>query len=258
MKVIGIDPAPAKNSMVFDGKNFYSFNPIEIKDYLSNLYLENQEILVCWDAPLSAAIDANNFSLTIRQIERFFNRNGRHAKVLAIPEGISTLGYSGCPHWTISQYLFGYPILNPSLQSSASYELLMSNDIAHIHKQHIITEIHPALSMWILLKDTFLENKLFASSWKYKGDNKKETIQRRAVLIKTLLALDSVKEEVKFKIEIKSDDELDAFVCWFIGVQFLKRDSSAMIYGDKLNGSFLLPYDKAILKQLNKYLYKDE
>lgn len=108
MKVLGIDPAPSKNSIVFDGDIFREFTPRELKGYIEDLTKKDNFIFISWDAPLSAAIDRDNFSLTIRKIERFFNRLGRHAKELGIPEGISTLGYSGCPHWSISQLYLDY------------------------------------------------------------------------------------------------------------------------------------------------------
>ena len=188
MKVIGIDPAPSKKSIVFDGDDFRELTPLELKEYIDKVAKEHNSLFVSWDAPLSAAIDKDNFSLTIRKIERYFNRLGRYAKELGIPEGISTLGYSGCPHWTMSQYIFGLPILNSSLQSSSKFKLVMNE--AEIKTNGLyITEIHPALSMWILLKDKLNDNPLFKNSWKYKGDTKPDTIQRRTTLIEAILNL---------------------------------------------------------------------
>jgi len=34
----------------------------------------------------------------------------------------------------------------------------------------------------------------------------------------------------------------------------IKKDKSVKIYGDSLNGSFLLPYDEEIYKRLGSYL----
>lgn len=83
--------------------------------------------------------------------------------------------------------------------------------------QFYITEIHPALSIWILLKDRLKSNELFQTSWKYKGDVKPITLLRRTHLIAELLKLDIVKNEIDIdKVVIKSDDELDAFVCWLM------------------------------------------
>ncbi len=254
MKVLGIDPAPSKNSVVFDGDTFKEFSPRELKDYIEDITKSNSSLFISWDAPLSAAIDEENFSLTIRKIERFFNRLGRYAKGLEIPEGISTLGYASCPHWSISQYIFGLPIISPSFQHSSRFKLIMNEDDIESRGLYI-TEIHPALSMWILLKDRFKKNKHFENSWKYKGDNKEETIKKRTYLIAELLKLDIVKKELpKNRLIIDSDDKLDAFVCWLMATLLVKKDKSAKIYGNNLDGSFLLPYDEEIHDKLNVYL----
>ena len=252
MKVLGIDPAPAKKSLVFDGREFYSFDVTTLINYLES-EKERDSLFISWDAPLSAAIDKKNFSLTIRKIERFFNRSGRYAKRLEIPEGISTLGYSGCPHWTISQYIFGLPILNPSLQISPDYKLLMSNDRLDFSISYI-TEIHPALSMWILLKEKLADNPLFKNSWKYKGDSSSDTKRRRAILIESILSLELTQEYLLKKISIESDDALDSFVCWLLGTAFVAKDKRVKVYGDDKNGSFLLPLDKEIEGSLENYL----
>ena len=254
MKVIGIDPAPAKNSLVFDGERFLEFTPFELKEYINNLTLDYESVFISWDAPLSAAIDESNFSLTIRKIERFFNRLGRYAKELNIPEGISTLGYATCPHWTLSQYIFALPILNPSLQQPSEFTLVMSEDDIKTQGFYI-TEIHPALSMWILLKDTLKNNPIFKESWRYKGDKKPQTLEKRTHLIQELLKLPLVKNEVDVKrVVINTDDELDAFICWLMATLLVKQDKSVRIYGDSLYGSFLLPYDEEIYNNLDSYL----
>lgn len=254
IKVLGIDPAPSKESVIFDGEKFLHFDVRELKEYIESESKREDSLFISWDAPLSAALDDNNFSLSIRKIERFFNLNGRYAKSLGIPRGISTLGFSGCPHWSISQYIFSYPILNSETQLPSKFKLLMDeNELTK--SGHYITEIHPALSMWILLKDVVKEE-LFIDSWKYKGDSSQETKLRKAVLIENILALEIVKKVLKVEVEIKSDDELDAFVCWLMGTLLVHGDSSAKIYGDNLNGSFLLPYNKLIHEKLDEYLYK--
>jgi len=255
MKVLGIDPAPAKDSVVFDGRDFKTFDPRELKEYIDTLSKEEEFLFIAWDVPLSAALDDNNFSLTIRKIERFFNRNGRHAKELHIPEGISTLGFSSCPHWTVSQYIFGYPVINPHFQNNIDFELVMDNEtLIKSRAGHYITEIHPALSMWILLKN-IIDDELFNSSWKYKGDSSMRTKKRSHIIVEHLFALEFVREYIDTdNISITTDDELDAFVCWLMGRALGDNDPRVRIYGDKSNGSFLLPFDEKIYNSLNVYL----
>lgn len=157
MKILGIDPAPAKDSIVFDGKEFLYKNPKKLKRYIDNI---KESTFIAWDAPLSGAINDEDFSLTIRQIERFFYRQGRYAKALSIPKGISTLGYSSCPHWTVSQYIFGHPVINPEFIKDLKWDLIMdSKDIEKTKFQ--LTEAHPALSLWILLREELKDHELF-------------------------------------------------------------------------------------------------
>ena len=255
MKVLGIDPAPAKDSVVFDGRDFKTFGPRELKAYIDVLSKEEKSLFIAWDAPLSAALDDNNFSLTIRKIERFFNRNGRYAKELHIPKGISTLGFSSCPHWSVSQYIFGHPIINPHFQNSIDFELVMDNEtLSKRRAGHYITEIHPALSMWILLKD-IIDDELFNSSWKYKGDSSAQTKKRSHIIVEHLLALEFTQKYIDpSKITITTVDELDAFVCWLMARALIENDPRAKIYGDRSNGSFLLAFDEQIYNRLNTYL----
>ena len=256
MRVLGIDPAPAKDSVIFDGQEFQHFSPKQLKEHIDRLSMQEESLFIAWDAPLSAAMDEENFSLTIRKIERFFNRNGRYAKELHIPEGISTLGFSSCPHWTLSQYLFGYPVINPHFCRNIEFELVMDNEILQKSRAgHFLTEIHPALSMWILLKD-IIDDELFDASWKYKGDSSKETKKRSHIIVEHLFALEFVQEYIDtISLRIITDDELDAFVCWLMGRALINNDPRVRIYGDRSNGSFLLPFDAEIYNKLNSYLY---
>ena len=254
MRVLGIDPAPSKKSVAFDGENFHAFSIPELEEFLEEEKKSHKSILVSWDAPLSGALDKENFSLSIRKIESFFYRQSKTAKSLdegrGIPHGISTLGFSGCPHWTISQYLFGLPILNSKLQKSSVFKLLMSRDKLNSTGLYI-TEIHPALSIWILLKQELQNHQLFQDSWQYKGNSAKDTLKRREMLIESLLSLTLVKDVLKTDVNIQSDDELDAFVCWLMGARLVQNDKRVTIYGDAIRGSFLLPMDEDIFRQFN-------
>lgn len=239
MKILGIDPAPAKQSIIFDGNNFLYKTPKELKTYIDNI---DDDTFIAWDAPLSGALSDKNFSLTIRQIERFFYRQGRTAKGLKIPKGISTLGYSACPHWTVSQYLFGYPVINSDIIKKLKWDLV--NSVSDISKRRFqITEAHPSLSIWILLRDQLKSEKLFSSSWQYKGYSKsdKEIDKRKNIIIEKLLKHSIVKDTIKSKIDIGSDDELDAFMCYILGSLAVNKKDEILILGDEINGSFLLP-----------------
>jgi len=202
MVVLGIDPAPAKQSVIFDGKRFYHFTP----------------------------------------------------KEMLIPEGISTLGFASCPHWSISQYIFGYPVIEPNYHKGMKFELVMDNEgLFKKRAGHFITEIHPALFMWILLKES-IDDVLFMDSWKCKGDSSNSTKKRSHLIVDHLFALAITQEYIDTStITITSDDELDAFVCWLMGRAFVESDKKIRIYGDSKRGSFLLPYDKTIYESFKRF-----
>lgn len=239
MKILGIDPAPAKNSIIYDGEEFLKLTPKELKRYIDFI---DEPTFIAWDSPLSGAMDENEFSLTIRKIESFFYRQSKNARELGIPKGISTLGFSSCPHWTISQYIFGYPAINSDFMRDLKWDLVMEN--YNINKQpYQITEAHPALSIWILLKDILKDDPLFKSSWQYKGySNSDRDIKKRMErIIEELFKLEFVKDVCDDLPIISSDDELDAFICYILGAQLLKNDPKSHILGNRVVGSFLLP-----------------
>ena len=266
--ILGIDPAPSKESVVFDGQEFHLYKAKNLKIYIESLIDNSDFLLIGWDAPLTAAIYDDKINLYFRKIEKFFN-----SKLLDIPNGISTLGYAACPHWTISQYIFGLPILNPYLQNSSITQINSENELNQ--KGNYIVETHPALSIWILLKDKLKDKAEFKNNvWRYKGNKgKKENKERLSIFIEKIFDLEIVKNTIgdknaeNIKNEIKKsdsqmDDKLDAFICW-LNVKLLYEDKfnikrnknpNMKIYGDKNSGSFLLPYDKEIIEKLNEFL----
>jgi len=260
MIILGIDPAPVKNSVVFDGVKFRTFTPYNLKKFIQKLTYKSQDIFIAWDAPLSGAIEKTNLNLYERKIEKYFNRNNKKVRNFLIPKGISTLGYAGCSHWTISQYIFGYPNLNEDISINHSFKLVQNQSDINYENGFQLTEIHPALSMWIVLKDSLSTHPLFIDTWQYKGANAKDKLnpKRREIIIDTLISIDFVKKEIDlepFKDELMlSDDKLDTFFCWLLGKKLINKQNDILIYGDKSNGSFLLPYSKYIKDDLDRYL----
>lgn len=115
MRVIAIDPAPGKESTVFEGTEYLQLSAQELREYVDQLADAKESVLVCWDAPLTGPFDpasagSYRFDFTKRPIERFFSLNETGFKT---PKGISVLGYGACPHWTISRALLGLPRVGP-------------------------------------------------------------------------------------------------------------------------------------------------
>ncbi len=252
MNIYGIDPAPSKRSILFDGQEFFSFTPQQLKNFVRSL---TKPTFIGWDAPLGAALDEEYFDLYSREIERFFNNQ---RKALDIPKGISTLGYAGCVHWTITQYVLALPILDPIHQKSSCFYHIQNTEEVGRHR-FIVAETHPALSIWLLLKDHLANDELFRDSWQYKGSISRSLRDARLSRIVDAL-FDEIKIPQKAGItpDIKeyvksSDDHLDAFVCYLISALFVAKDKTVALYGDVKRGSFLLPFDAEIYEEFENF-----
>ena len=231
MKVLGIDPAPSKKSVVFDGEKFKEYNAFELKELLA----KTENTLICWDAPL--AFDANTNDFYYRPIELFFKANNKKVNeyqiVNQLPKGISILPIAGCPHWLISQYVVGYPAIN---SNNSKIPLIIKKEDLTLNKTQIV-EVHPALAIWIKLK-----NKI--NSFLYK--------KNKTDLHNIINQLNIPKH-----IKIKNDDYLDAYIAWELGTLFINSPHEVMLLGNK-NGSILLPYDEELKNRFKKFILKVE
>ncbi len=204
LKILGIDPAPGKESVVYDGKKFLSFDYKELKRYL---FAHKEPLLICWDAPLGVDVEE---SLTMKRVEK-------ELRALKPPKGINVLPFATCPHWTISQYLFGLP----NICGCEPKAKLITSFCASLEKLNII-EVHPALSMWLWLRDKDL-------NWHYKGNRvKKSEVKKRIVEI--VKALSQKFREIAFP-KIENDDQLDAFVAWLLGYFFIHEPTHVEFTG---------------------------
>ena len=89
MKVIGIDPAPAKETVIYDGAKFITKDAVALKNYLEDIKKSEDNVLICWDAPLTGGLSENfedgDSPFYQRRIEQLIN------KIMPKVEGISTL-----------------------------------------------------------------------------------------------------------------------------------------------------------------------
>ncbi len=247
IKVIGIDPAPSKESTVFDGNNFFPFSYIKLKGCLKKIKKENTEnkMLICWDAPLSFSIDCSS-PFTKRDIEKFFSQKEGEET----PKGISVMGYSTCPHWIITQNLLGYPQTN-ECNFNHPYQLVFNQKDITLS----ITEVHPAVAIWLWCR----EENHGLTNWNYKG-KKEENEKIIDCLIEILKSKSIIDDEVikliKEKPRKKQDDYLDAYIAWKLGQEWVTSNQNVMILGDSNTGSFLLPYSEKLFVKFNNYKFK--
>lgn len=241
-KIIGIDPGMSKASTVC---MLNDKNEIVIKDYshdeLRILLDENakgkEKVLICWDAPLTGIGEPNKSNdylrndFTQRKIEQFFSRQDYGYKT---PKGISVLGYGGCPHWTISQHMLGYPIMGrfQTQLEDLPYKLLHSEEELSKYNK-LLVEVHPAVALWMWISKTF-------KIWNYKKDN-----ERLQTFVNELFVNEKSRIIENLKIpKITTDDELDALITFLLGYFLINEPKKVMILGNNETGSFLLPFDK--------------
>lgn len=280
MKVIGIDPAPSKKTVIYDGEQFIEISAIELKkEYLDKV---KTDTLICWDAPLTGGMSENfedgDSPFYQRRIEQLIN------KIMPKVEGISTLPYARCPHWAITQHCLGLPqIFQPETpQSNLPFQLIteqLTIEQKKSLKGKCVVEVHPALALWLWLKKANKAKSEFDSEFDWDYKKNKETFK---ILAKQLFdkfgqpkAITEPKDQTNEKYRIKvtvikknrveaeekpktmTDDHLDAYIAWLLGTLWLEHENKVLLVGNKNTGAMLLPnVDDAITLQENLEKYK--
>lgn len=236
MNVIGVDPAPVKGLDVFDGTH-HRFPLHEGRSFI-DLIREQENVLVCWDAPLTgppiavvAGGEARGSDFSQRPIESFFSRSASGFKA---PAGISVRGYSGCPHWALSRNLLGLPQIGPFDSSGSSLPLaLIADDNPPTKGQHVV-EVHPAVALWLWTRDN--RGGESGLNWKYK---KSPAVMRD--IWETFSGIPCVSKTLATSTLPETDDELDSIAAYVLGRLWLEEPGSIILLGDSSRGSFLLP-----------------
>lgn len=231
MKIIGIDPAPSKNSTVYDGESFKEFKPHELIKYVKCLEIKN-DVLIAWDAPLTGPGEDVDGDFYYRPIER------KLTALIKNIDGVSVRPYAGCPHWAITKATLGYPILSQR-EKLDNYPFMM---ISSPEKKGLnLVEVHPAVALYYWIGDCIQ---------KYKGINKSE--ERTAVNYN----YGALKEKLESHTDInfpdvkENNDNLDAFVAYLLGYLWLNDKEKVKLYGNNNAGSMLLPRTDELDKEL--------
>lgn len=246
-RVVGVDIAPAKRSTIC----YLEAESGQIK--LENLqapalrerldkWREEQTLLV-WDAPLTAVppqywttgqASGKDRHFTIRAIEKHYRKTD-------LPKGVSVQGYASCQHWTITRFLLGLPIVGPYCSQDLPYVHLTEE--GSLLAQAVVVETHPALALYLL----FLGH-VGSQFYRYKGRGLKaeERDKNLGIICDELCSwLEEIglEELAPADIEIKKVDDLDAYVCWLLGMVWLRKESTipVAIEGNAKTGSMLLP-----------------
>lgn len=242
IKVIGIDPAPGKGSTYFDGVKITP--QAEFKDLDKYLNELKENVLICWDAPLTVPLDDENISLTDRPIEKFLREKISKKKV----EGVSVLHYSSCQHWTISQHLLGLPIMGKYCNANIPFKLIWNeHEKNNISKS--IVEVHPTVAIYFWLGDDFKP---------YKGKKgNKSNLNENWGKLKKIKCIKNVLPNIA-DIECKNDDGLDSIIAYVLGKLWVEGSEEVALLGNEKTGSMLMPKNKELFDTFENWVAKQK
>jgi len=263
-RVVGVDPAPSKKSVVCYSSNrhlvFKQFNAQQLYEFLELCKDKDSQVLLVWDAPLTgpplySAKEERKYAkgdFTQRDIEKFFMKKEYKHKP---PTGINTQGYSGCQHWTITKTFTGLPLLGDFCkQKDLPFHHIVSNGTECRNDKPNIVEVHPALAIYIWIKYSELFSQI--ENWQYKKD---KLILKNLFDVLIEVALKVLPVQIDFS-QIESDDHFDAFIAWALGYLYVAQDQNqpkVSIMGNEKTGSMLLPYEEELLKMFNNEFLQD-
>ena len=229
--IIGIDPAPTKASVEYDGTEWKTWAPQDLHDRVRRL---KGPAILAWDAPLS--FDRSNFydrsvDRSVRKWALSMEKNGKFEK-----GAVNARAFAALPHWTVSCDALGMPFGQkpPGFQLAATPPSEESSSVA-------VIEVHPAVAIgiWWVEADPGFPLPV------YKG--KEKAMRAAANAIASVLKCP--------KNDAMDDDYLDSYVAHAIGAMF--RDNKARWLGSPEKGGYVLPDTKGspIFKDLEE-LYR--
>lgn len=266
-RVISVDPAPSKNSTVFDSiDGFLELDAFELDEHLNKARRLEQSVLLAWDAPLTGpwlldsvpkvkSEDGNpgDFSpFYERAIERELRgKYGRKTIDGKAEKIVSVLGYAGCPHWTITRAILGLPRVGRYClpESSLPFTLLTDNKRPDATvKRRYVVETHPALAMAMLFRTnakTKTQAEAALQRYKRKEDTSAEGRREAVATLKKAIGRWCIRNEIgdlsdSFE-RINDDDQLDAFVGFLLAKLWINGSKLIEVRGGIKEGAILLP-----------------
>lgn len=249
--ILGIDPAPSKRGNAVVQINIQAgvahirppiqWTHAETRTQLLDLKTSHQYVLLAWDAPLTGPADLNTpgeQDFTQRRLEKVVLQSKPKP-----PAGISVQGYSGCQHWTISQWLFGLPQVQPNFEPLNDFELV-TEDVGGLPERSLV-EVHPAVALWQWLKDEYPKNDEDFFCYK-KSSRRGIYSQRREKLIQMLATrwrrqLDLEVTDNVIEAAKDSADHFDALIAAVLAYAWAVKDGFVHLVGSRATGAWLLP-----------------
>lgn len=220
-EVLGIDPAPSKDTVVFDGTDFTRVKPNDLRGWLTARL--TPDTLVSWDAPL--AFDPAK-SFYTRPVDKVLKA------MCADEPAVNVAPFANLSHWAITCHALGYPFGEPP------GNLTLVADPSELPSQRpAVIECHPAVAMLVWWR--LHRSEAFPS---YKSGPK---AQRTAALIEVVDVLGRHVSSAALVLAAaaadppRGDDYLDAAVAHELGLRFIRGD--VHVAGDLVSGFIVLP-----------------
>lgn len=139
-QVIGIDPAPSKDAVVYDSGGWKRLAPRAIRDFLTERFHANSATLVAWDAPLSFGL-ADLYDRPVDKVVRAWAKDqlarGRFAE-----SAVNARCFAGLPHWVVSCLTLGFPFGSPPSGLQLTPFVLDASQPGPL-----AVEVHPAVAI---------------------------------------------------------------------------------------------------------------
>lgn len=226
--LIGVDPAPSKDTLVVTGSSASTAEWVQLaahdlKGSLANT-VKGKRTLVAWDAPIS-------FDPALSYSDRPIDKAIRAVVAQQVKAGrlnkgaVAALPFSGCSHWAITCDVLGMPY------GAGDYTIVKdATELANTHRS--VIEVHPAVTvaLWWLADRT-------GAMPRYKPGGKlkrAEVKANRESLVPMLV--DRTGLDPSF---FDTDDMMDASVAWAMARDFALGD--AVWVGDPARGGYVLP-----------------
>lgn len=223
LQVLGVDPAPSKPTVLFDGTSFEVLEPLDVRPWLEARLSAEPATVVAWDAPL--AFDPAT-SFYVRPVDK------RLADAARAEPAVNTAAFGNLSHWSITCYTLGFPFGEPPAG------LQVVDSLPSELKGPVAIEVHPAFALY--------------QWWKLAGRVAPVPAYKKSGRRKRLAAVDELLEAVGSQLQARGvladalaagtagpDDLLDAMVAWEVGTRFARGSTSTV--GSAAAGFIVLP-----------------
>ena len=210
--VIGIDPAPVKPVVTFDGSEFEPVEPADMRGWLDQRLREQPNTLIAWDAPLAFDPTTSFYS---RAVDK------KLAAAARDEPSINTAHFANLSHWAITCHVLGFPFGEPPRG------LQLVDAMPETPNAPLLIEVHPAFAVFLWWRSAAAEGPVPP----YKRGGRAARLGAAERLLahvgSELRGLDHLQAGLACG-GVPADDLLDAVVAYEVGCRFVERTTETV------------------------------